>query len=366
LYVHTREGSEEVVRCLNATTGKEFWKDSYAARAADGPAGGYAGPRCSPTVGEGRVVTVGTAGLLSCYEADSGKKLWSKDDFKSWPDFYHSSSPIIVDGMCIAQLGAMNRQTGANNGAVVAYDLATGDQKWKEADLPTSYASPTLMPAGDTKLVIAQVSDGIVALDAASGKKVWEMFYEQSGGSRYKAATPIVSGDTLIYSDGPARAVKLSKEGDKFVATKLWSNEDSRVEYNTPVLKGDLLFGLTGRSELFCVDTKTGKTLWSKAIAPTPAGAPPAGAPSGGFKGKGKGRGMGGGQGGYGSVVDAGSVLFALTPSSQLVVYEPSATEFKQLASYKVADKATHAYPIIAGNRIYVKDADSVTLWTVE
>jgi hypothetical protein len=75
---------------------------------------------------------------------------------------------------------------------------------------------------------------------------------------------------------------------------------------------------------------------------------------------------MGGGQGGYGSVVDAGSVLFALTPSSQLVVYEPSATEFKQLASYKVADKATHAYPIIAGNRIYVKDADSVTLWTVE
>jgi len=375
LYLHTREGGEEVVRCLNATTGKEIWKDSYTARGADGPARGYAGPRCSPAVGDGKVVTLGAAGLLSCYEADSGKKLWSKDDFKSWPDFYHSSSPIIVDGLCIAQLGAMNRQTGANNGAVVAYDLVTGEQKWKEADLPTSYASPTLMTAGNTKLVIAQVSDGIVAIDAASGKKVWEMFYEQSGGSRYKAATPIVSGDTLIYSDGPARAVKLSKEGDKFVSTKLWSNDESRVEYNTPVLKGDLLFGLTGRSELFCVDTKTGKTLWSKPIAPTPAGAPaaappagapPAGAQPGGFKGKGKGRGMGGGQGGYGSIVDAGSVLFALTPSSQLVVYEPSATEFKQLASYKVGDKATHAYPIVTDKGIYIKDADSVTLWTVD
>ena len=363
LYVHTREGSEEVVRCLNATTGKEIWKDTYTARGADGPASGYAGPRCSPAVGEGKVVTLGAAGLLSCYEADSGKKLWSKDDFKSVPRFYTSASPIIADGLAIAQLG------GDNGGGLAAYDLASGEQKWKWTGAPTSYASPMLMTVDGTKLVIGQVGDGIVAINAADGKHVWEMYFE-GGGSRYKAATPIVSGDTLIYSDGPARAVKLSKEGDKFVSTRLWSNDESRVEYNTPVLKGDLLFGLTGRSELFCVDTKTGKTLWSKPIAPTPAGAPaaapPAGAPGGGFKGKGKGRGMGGGQGGYGSIVDAGSVLFALTPSSQLVVYEPSATEFKQLASYKVGDKATHAYPIVTDKGIYIKDADSVTLWTVD
>jgi outer membrane protein assembly factor BamB len=361
LYVHTREGSDEVVRCLDATTGKEIWKDSYAARGADGSARGFPGPRCSPAVGEGKVVTLGAAGMLSCYDAESGKKLWNKDDFKSYPRFYTSASPIIADGLAIAQLG------GDNNGTVAAYDLATGEQKWKWTGAPTSYASPMLMTVDGTKLVIGQVGDGLVAINAADGKHVWEMFFE-GGGSRYKAATPIITGDTLIYSDGPARAVKLAKEGEKIVSSKLWSNQDSRVEYNTPVLRNGLLFGLTGRSELFCVDTKDGKTLWSKAIAPTPAGSPPAAAPPGGAGGgKGKGRGGGfGGTAGYGSIIDAGSVLIALTPSSQLVVYEPSDKEFKQLASYKIADKATYAHPIVTGNRIFVKDADSVTLWTVE
>jgi outer membrane protein assembly factor BamB len=71
-------------------------------------------------------------------------------------------------------------------------------------------------------------------------------------------------------------------------------------------------------------------------------------------------------RGGYGSIVDAGSVLFALTPSGKLVVFAASDKEFKELASYKVASGGTYAYPIIAGNRIYVKDTDSVRLLTIE
>jgi hypothetical protein len=31
-----------------------------------------------------------------------------------------------------------------------------------------------------------------------------------------------------------------------------------------------------------------------------------------------------------------------------------------------VASGQTHAYPIASGNRIFIKDKDSVTLWTVE
>ena len=76
---------------------------------------------------------------------------------------------------------------------------------------------------------------------------------------------------------------------------------------------------------------------------------------------------MGGGMGGsgFGSVVDAGSVLLVLTPSAQLVVVEPTEKELKQVASYKVAPGQTHAYPVASGNRIFIKDKDSVTLWTV-
>jgi hypothetical protein len=64
--------------------------------------------------------------------------------------------------------------------------------------------------------------------------------------------------------------------------------------------------------------------------------------------------------------VDAGSVLFALTPTAQLIVFEPSDKEFKQIASYKVAAGDTYAYPIVAGNRLFIKDKNALTLWTIE
>ena len=47
------------------------------------------------------------------------------------------------------------------------------------------------------------------------------------------------------------------------------------------------------------------------------------------------------GKHGYGSIVDAGSALFLLTPAGNLVAFEPSDKEFKQLASYKVAESDT-------------------------
>ena len=93
---------------------------------------------------------------------------------------------------------------------------------------------------------------------------------------------------------------------------------------------------------------------------------PASGNQPGGPPGRGRGRGWANPANGYGSVVDAGSVLMALSPEGQLVVFEPDAKEFKLVASYKVADGGTYAYPIVAGNRIYVKDKDSVTMWTIE
>jgi len=75
---------------------------------------------------------------------------------------------------------------------------------------------------------------------------------------------------------------------------------------------------------------------------------------------------MRGGGGGFGSLVDAGSVLLALTPTAELVVFAPDRQAFKELARIKVADSPTHAYPVVSGKRIYVKDRDAVTLWRVE
>jgi outer membrane protein assembly factor BamB len=49
---------------------------------------------------------------------------------------------------------------------------------------------------------------------------------------------------------------------------------------------------------------------------------------------------------------------------STLTVFEPSAKAYKELASYTVSESKIHAYPVVSGKRIFVKDADSVILWT--
>jgi outer membrane protein assembly factor BamB len=363
LYVFTREGKDEITRCLDAKTGKQIWEDKYAATAVTGPAGSFPGPRSSPTVLEGKVVTLGVAGVLSCLDASTGKMVWRKDEVKGWPRFFASSSPLVFDGTCIAQLGS------DNEGGIVAYDLASGKQKWMWAGQGPAYASPSLMNVDGAKLVIAMTVSKMVALDAADGKLVWEAPFAVTGRG-YNASTPVVDGQTLIY-DGSARgatAVKFEKSGSKVTGKELWKNTDAAVSvmYNTPVIKDGLLYGLSQSNELFCINMKTGKTAWNAPVgAAAAADAGKAAAGGGAQKGKGKGRGgMGGG--GYGSVVDAGPVLVALTPSAQLVVFKPSETAFTEVARIKLPATLTYAYPILAGNRLFVKDDDSLELLTLE
>jgi outer membrane protein assembly factor BamB len=399
LYVFSRQEGNEIIRCLNAADGKELWQDKYESLGATAPAQSFSGPRSSPTVADGKVVTLGVRGMLSCLDAANGKKLWRKDEFQAWPNFHPSSSPLIINGLCIAQLG------GRENGALVAYDLTSGEQKWKWSGSSPAYASPVLLTLGATKLIIAQTEAKLIAVDAADGKLVWE---EQGargpgggggrgmGGRDYKAATPIVDGQTIITAGRGLKAVKLEKEGGNVVAKELWSNPDKSIQFNTPALRNGLVFGLTQNNELFCLNAKDGQIAWTAPFpgSPAPGGSgnraalngsalrgvfgavpaaePPPGRPPGGpgpgapgGARRGMGGGMGGG-GGYGSIVDAGPVLFALTPSAQLIVFEPNDKEFKQVASYKVAPNSTHAYPVASRNRIFIKDKDSVTLWTVE
>ena len=47
--------------CLEADTGRELWKDKYAAQSVTGPARRHPGPRSSPAVADGKVVTLGVA-----------------------------------------------------------------------------------------------------------------------------------------------------------------------------------------------------------------------------------------------------------------------------------------------------------------
>ena len=362
LYVFARQEGREILRCLDAATGKELWLAQYDALGASGPASGFSGPRCSPTVADGKVVTLGVRGVLSCFEAGSGNLLWRKDDFPgAVPRFYTSASPLVADGLCIAEVG------GGNQGGIVAYDLATGAEKWKWTGDAPAYASPVLTTVDGTKVVVAQTEAKMLALALTDGKLLWETPFTVQGRG-YNASSPVVDGPTIIYSGSNrgTTAVRLEKEAGGLTAKALWKNAEVSVQFNTPVLKEGFLYGLTGNNDLFCLSAADGKTAWT---APIAAPAPPA-APAGENPGRGPGGGGGGMRGGrgggYGTLVDGGSVIFALTPASQLIAFSPSEKAYTELARIKVSDTPTHAYPVISGSRIFTKDQDSVTLWTVE
>ena len=369
VYVFSRQEGNEITRCLDAATGKELWQDKYEAQGASGPASGFSGPRSSPAAAEGKVVTLGVRGTVSCLDAASGKVFWRKEEFHAYPRFHPSSSPLVVNGLCVAQLG------GSDNGALVAYSLATGDEKWKCAGDSPGYASPVLMTVGGAQLIIAETERRLVAVTAADGKQVWETPYVVQGRG-YNASTPIVDGATLYFagSGRGTRAMQFEKTADGFAAKELWSNAEKSVQFNTPVLKDGLLYGLSQGNEFFCLNAKDGKATWT-APAGKPGDAAPAGGRGGqggggpgamgGGGGRGGGRGMGGG-GGYGSIVDAGSVLLALTPSSELIAFQPGDKTYTELARIKVSDSQTHAYPIVSGNRLFIKDKDSLTLWNLD
>ena len=172
------------------------------------------------------------------------------------------------------------------------------------------------------------------------------------------AISIVVNGDTLIYS-GSGRgstAVKLEKKGDTISAQELWKNTDNSVMFNSPVLKDGFLYGLSMGNDIFCINSRDGKTACTN-----PASGPSDAASGGG--GDRKGRGMG--RGGFGSITDAGSVLLALTPTPELILFQPGGS-YKEVARIKVADGQTYAGPVPSGNRLFIKDQDSVILWTTQ
>ena len=61
-----------------------------------------------------------------------------------------------------------------------------------------------------------------------------------------------------------------------------------------------------------------------------------------------------------------GKLLLALTTASQLYVVQPTEKAFTQVASIKVADTPTYAYPVVSGNRVFIRDQNSVALLTLE
>jgi hypothetical protein len=121
------------------------------------------------------------------------------------------------------------------------------------------------------------------------------------------------------------------------------------------VLKDGILYGLSSQGNLFAINAKDGKTAWT---------GPQMGAAGGGGGGRMR------GAPNFGAIVDAGSVLIALPSgspsSSEMIVFKPSDKAYEEVAKIKVADSQTYSHPILTGNKVIVKDKESVALLAIE
>ena len=328
LYLSTRQGNDEVILCLDATSGKELWKTTYPAPAVSGPATSHPGPRSTPSVANGKVVTFGVSGILSCVDASTGKLLWRKEHTtNALPTFFTGTSPLVLDGVCIIHVGK------TNDGQILALDLNTGNEKWKWAGDGPAYSTPALMTIDGKKHLIVQTEKSILALDMSDGKLVWKL--DLAPVQRfYNASSPYVDDRTVYYTGQGTgiKALKVEKQGAQFVPTQLWNNTEVGAKWNTPVLKDGFLYGFTDSRKIYCVNASTGQTAW---VDPTT-------------------------NSDFSTIVDCGSVLIGLASTGNLIVFKPDPKAYSEVAKYKVAETPVYGFPIMAGTSIYIKDAETL------
>lgn len=340
VYVLSRQDEREVVSAIDIDSGKLLWKDGYATPYTMNPAAAShgKGPKSTPVLYGGRLYTLGISGILSCYEAKTGKLQWRKEfsrQFKATSPFYGAAmSPVVDNGLLIAHVG------GHDAGALIALNAETGQLKWSwDGDGP-GYASPIVVEFSGLRQIVTQTQKFIVGVSAASGELLWQIPFETEYSQNI--VTPVAYKNTLIFSgiDKGTMAVNVIKRDGKWTTEQVWQNPQVAMYMNSPVVNGDYLFGLSHKrkGQFFCLDARTGRTLWTS-----------------------EGR-----EGENAVMLSAGEILFLLTSDAELIVAKNDANHFEPLKKYTVAESPTWAHPAIVGNRILIKDASTLALWSVE
>lgn len=145
-------GAWGAVYALDGKTGKELWTykpkvdASYARRACcDAVNRGLA-------VWEGKVYVGTLDGYLACLDSKDGRVLWNKDTFTDRTKGYTITSPPQVAGK-IVMIGNSGAEYGVR-GYVTAYDLITGEEKWRfwivPGDPKNGYETPEMEMAAKT------------------------------------------------------------------------------------------------------------------------------------------------------------------------------------------------------------------------
>jgi len=332
VYVFTRRNGTEVMTALEAETGKERWHTSYPAPYAPAtPAAAHGvGPKATPLFHNRRLYTLGVTGIVTAFDAATGKLAWQTPAAAEHPSYGTAVSPVGDANLVIVHPG--------NHGPLTAFDANTGAVKWTGNDRG-AYASPIIVELGGIRQVVTMTQESVLGVSLSDGARLWE--YPWMSRSTPSAITPIVYNDTLIVSSQAmgVTALKPTRRADTWAVDVVWETKDVSLFLSNPVVVGDTLFGLSekARGQFFALDANNGKLLWL---------GPPR-------------------QASNTAIVKAGTLLLLLNDDAELIVARSSKSRFEPLKRYTVADSATWAQPTFSGSRVFVKDVASLSLWTL-
>ena len=141
-----------------------------------------------------RVYTISRLGDLFCFEAATGKIVWSKniatEADQRIPSWGLAGSPIVHEDLLLLNLGD----------AGLALDKITGKIVWNSEHKDAGYSLPLPFRRGGEWLAIFSCEDAYMAVNARSGKERWRIKWPTQYG--VNAADPIIAGDQVLVSSG--------------------------------------------------------------------------------------------------------------------------------------------------------------------
>jgi outer membrane protein assembly factor BamB len=339
VYLQARRDPDEVVSALDLATGKVVWEKKYAAPVEKNP---YAkqmakGPYSTPLLADGRLFTLGTTAILSAWNASNGTLVWRKD-FSSRVDtsklFCGSAmSPIRTKHGIIVHVG------DDRGGTIAALDPATGKELWTRSVQGPGYASPIEVSLHGTPQIVTMTTRSVIGVAIASGQVLWEFPFDDEWNENI--VTPVASGSAVIVSGvrQGRRLLSITRSGDGWAAKEAWHTTDVAMYMSSPVLAKGTLYGHSAKrkGQFLAMDPATGRVKWSTEGRNAMSA----------------------------SVIAAGNHLLYLTTESQLVVSPLDPDGFKEVRRYTVASSPTYAQPIVLRDKVIVRDASNVTLWTL-
>ena len=234
------------------------------------PANSYATP--SAVVEEGRVyVHFGTFGT-ACLDSKTGEEIWRRTDLNCEHMQGPASSPVLYEDLLIVHLegtdaqfiAGLDKKTGKNVWRTDRPEEIYGDLKFY---LKKAYHTPVILEIDGKDQMVSNGSEAVMGYDPKTGEEIWRMVYGDDN-----TISRIISGHGLLFINCGGgrsyrlRAVREGAVGDVTDSHVVWEVGEDVAHRSSPVLVDDLLYMITDKGVLTCLEAKTGERVWTEKL----------------------------------------------------------------------------------------------------